>query len=99
MLPTVIKYVTGNILFVNENVRGTGSEWFAVVTNILVSEIRAYVLTNTSALFTPPGQIAPVPFNNIVTTLMTNMVGIFNGMQAFNQPIGSWDVSNVQSIT
>ena len=87
--------INGNILFINENVRGTGSEWFAVVSNILVSEIRAYVLTNTSSLFTPPGQTRPVPFNNIVTTLITNMTFMFSNATNFNQRIDSWDLTNV----
>jgi len=36
-----------------------------------------------------------IPFNRIVTTLMTNMVGMFNNATTFNSDISSWDTSNV----
>jgi surface protein len=75
-------------------------EWFAVVTDSSATQITSYAnnLTAGRTYFTPSGQTTPVPFNNIVTTLMTNMAGIFNGMQAFNQPIGSWHTSNVTTM-
>lgn len=50
-----------------------------------------------SEKFIPPGQILPVPLNNIVTTLMTNMDDMFVS-SPFNLPINSWDTSNVTTM-
>jgi surface protein len=47
--------------------------------------------------FIPPGQISPVPLNNIVTTLMTNMDDMFVN-SPFNDSINSWDTSNVTTM-
>ncbi len=49
--------------------------------------------------FIPPRQSAAVPFNNIVTTLMTNMSNMFYNAHRFNEPVGSWDTSNVTDIS
>ena len=81
--------------FVQANPRGTGTEWFAVVDNRSLSEITLYARTNNSSHFTPQGETKPVIFNNIVTTLMTNMSGMFSGASTFNQPISSWDTARV----
>ena len=35
----------------------------------------------------------------VVTTLVTNMSGMFQGATAFNQDIGGWDVSNVTNMS
>ena len=35
---------------------------------------------------------------NVVTTNITNMKGLFNGLTSFNQNIKSWDVSNVTDM-
>ena len=99
-----IKY-TGNAddvpassaLFIQADPRGTGSEWFAVVKDGMKSAITAYANGDSSTPFTPPDQL-PVPFNNIVTTLMTNMVNMFINASTFNNPIASWDMSNVTNM-
>ena len=87
--------------FIQSNLRGNELEWFAVVDDSSKSEIRAYALTNgtTSVYFTPPDQDEPVLFNNIVTTLMTNMNSIFRNASTFNKDIRSWDTSNVTSMS
>ena len=85
-------------LFIQANPRGTGNEWFAVVKDTSKSQITSYATSGTSSYFTREGQSTPVPFNNIVTTLMTDMSGIFSGVSEFNQNIGSWDMSNVTSM-
>ena len=84
--------------FVRANPRGTGPEWFAVVNQAAKPYITSYAITNgtSSSYFTISGQ--PVPFNNIVTTLMTDMNGMFYNATTFNQPIDSWDTQNVTNM-
>jgi surface protein len=87
--------------FITQNVRGT-LELFAVVDDS--ANARAMITnyaTNLSAgsgrnYFTKDGNA--VPFNNIVTTLMTYMRTLFMGAQTFNEPIASWDTSNVLTM-
>ena len=87
--------------FILANLRGTGNEWFAVVDDRHLLAIQNYArgLPGASALFTPPGQSSPVPFNNIVTTLMTNMFGMFQSATSFNAPLNSWDTSRVRDMS
>ena len=85
--------------FVYTNPRGTGMEWFAVVDNRSVAEITAYARSMTSIHFTPPGQTVPVLFNNIVTTLITNMSSMFQNATVFNHPISSWDTNRVTNMS
>ena len=86
-------------LFVESNPRGTGLEWFAVVKDGMRQAITNYAtgLPGSSSQFIPPEQTLPVIFNNIVTTRMTNMFGMFSG-SVFNQTINSWDTSNVTNM-
>ncbi len=86
-------------LFIQYNPRGTGMEWFAIVDDRALPEITNYALTLRSQYFTPSGQTTPVPFNNIVTTLMTNMSNMFVGAHVFNQPIGNWNTSRVTNMS
>ena len=53
----------------------------------------------SNSLFIPTGQTSPVPFNNIVTTLMTDMSFLFSNKNTFNQSIESWDTSNVSNLS
>ena len=93
---------TSEPLFIYANPRGTGPEWFAVVkqSTTMKTAISNYA-SGTSAPFIPSvfGQTEPVPFNNIVTTLMTDMSSIFANKTSFNSPIASWDTSNVTTMT
>jgi surface protein len=75
-------------------------EWFAIVDNSTTSNITDYAQNIQSGItyFTLPGSSTTIPFDNIVTTLVTNMYRIFYNAFAFNQPIGSWDVSNVNNM-
>ena len=92
--------------FVQANPRGTGMEWFAIVDNSTKINITAYAKNIQSGIdyFTPPNSTTPIPFNNIVTTLISDMSYMFtystiNNFSTtellFNQNINSWDVSNV----
>ena len=89
---------TNSALFIQANPRGTGSEWFAVVKDGMKAAISAYA-SGTNAPFVPSGQSVPVPFNNIVTTLMTDFFLMFQSKSNFNSPIGSWDTANVTNMS
>ena len=86
--------------FVQANPRGTGMEWFAIVNNTTKNYITNYAKNIQLGItyFTPPSGTTPIPFNNIVTTLVTNMENMFNSASAFNQPISAWDVGNVTNM-
>jgi len=85
--------------FVQANPRGT-LEWFAIVDNSTKSNIIDYAKSSPlgTTFFTPTGSSTPIPFNNIVTTLVTDMSWMFYDI-TFNQPIGSWDVSKVTKMS
>ena len=95
-------------LFIQANPRGTPPtpqtpqpEWFAVVNDSSNAQIKSYANSTNSAVsayFTPPEQSDPVPFNNIVTTLMTDMTQLFYNVRTFNQNISSWDTSSVTNM-
>jgi surface protein len=70
-------------------------EWFAVVTDNSIGYINSYAKNIQAGIdyFKPPGQANPVIFNNIVTTLVTNMSEMFYNATSFNEDISSWDTS------
>ena len=86
--------------FVQASPRGT-LEWFAIVSDVNKSKIYDYALNIQSgrSFFIPPGSLNPIPFNNIVTSLMTDMSYLFSDVKSFNQTINSWDVSNVTNMS
>jgi surface protein len=89
-----------NPRFVQASPRGT-LEWFAIVSNGNGGDINDYARNIQSGItyFTPPGSSTPIPFNNIVTTLVTYMAYWLQGSDSFNQHIDSWDVSNVTNMS
>ena len=105
-----IKYTgtafTSNPLFIQANPRNTPQtprqpEWFAVVPSHQNWRITSYATNDVEtgiSYFTPPDQSNPVPFNNIVTTLLTNMSDLFNNATTFNEDISSWDTSSVTNM-
>ena len=98
-----IKYTQSSIpsvpYFIQASPRGT-LEWFAVVNDTSKSMITNYAKNLSSGsgrtYFTTSGNV--VPFNNIVTTLMTDMSNMFDSATVFNQNIGSWNTSNVTTM-
>jgi surface protein len=99
-----VKYIgdplTSGPKLLYEDPRGNGyKEWFLVVDDSFISTITQYASTGSPSFIYPPqGQGQLITFNNIVTTLMTSMKNMFNGASAFNQPIESWDTSNVRDM-
>ena len=77
--------------------------YYAVMSNSSDSNniINSYVMKATYAIasFTPTGSSSPIPFNRIVTTLMTDMSLIFFNANLFNEDISSWDTSNVTDMS
>jgi surface protein len=88
-------------LFIQANPRGTGLEWFAVVKNNMRSAINDYARgtdnTKFCRILNDPSTL--IPFNNIVTTHMTEMYSMFFDAQAFDQDISGWDVSSATNTS
>jgi surface protein len=103
---TVTVQYTGNAvdvptaapLFFQANPRGIGVEWFAVVKQGMKTAISSYA-GGTDGPFKPPGQSVAVEWRNIVTTLMTDMSGLFSNRSGFNSPIASWDTAAVTNMS
>ena len=85
----------------NRSILLGGDEWFYIANNSSWCAINAYAEdpVNNSDPFVPPGKTVPVPFNNIVTTLMSNLGNLFfKNSNNFNDDISSWDTSNVTTM-
>ena len=84
--------------FIRANPRNKSNpEIFYIATNNDKENIKLYAAKNPDGIqkFTFEGQA--IPFNNIITTLVTDMSTYLNGI-SFNDSISDWDVSNVTSI-
>jgi surface protein len=87
--------------FIQANPRGTGNEWFAVVKQDMKTAITDYAKGTDTTTFrsNPSDPNTLVPFNNIVTTLMTDMSFMFYNVITFNSDISSWDTSAVTDMS
>ncbi len=47
---------------------------------------------------TRDGETKRIPLNQVVTTFLTSIRAVFEGVASFNQDISSWDVSNVTEM-
>jgi len=92
---------TSSALFIQANPHGTGDEWFAVVKDGMKLAITYYAqgTSNTPFVRIPGDNSTLIPFNNIVTTLMTDMSSMFEHVSTFNYDISEWDVSNVTNMS
>jgi surface protein len=105
---TTVKYI-GNAndvppsapKFVRSKLRENTTEWFAVVDNRHRQAITKYAKGTDTTTFrsNPNDPNSLVPFNNIVTTLMTDMNSMFLGAVEFDQPLNSWDTSAVINMS
>ena len=86
--------------FIQANPRGP-LEWFAVVDNRSRAAITNYSRAADNITFTVDisGNRIFVPFNNIVTTLMTDMSNLFFNSPIFNHIIGQWDTRRVTTMS
>jgi len=78
---------------------GSNNIVYAVMSNSQdsINKIREYANDpTTSTTFTHNGVL--IPFNRIVTSLMTNMNSMFLNKSSFNEDISSWDTSKVQNM-
>jgi len=99
---TLLSFSSATPIFIQANPRGTGMEWFAVVNQSSKTYITNYakgIVDNGSSKFIPPLQSSAVLFNNIVTTLMTDMNSMFLNTSSFNSDISSWDTSRVTNMS
>jgi surface protein len=92
-----------SLRFIQASPRGT-LEWFAIVDDNTKHHIKEYANSNSTIFKNYESSIPinirpPIPFNNIVTTLVTDMKFMFYPDVSFNQPIDSWDVSNVTNMS
>jgi surface protein len=99
-----VELTDGRLQIVNGTVKYTGDHIPTPLpithngTNYLVvpDNFKSLLYENTST-----GQVTyqgiTYPFNNLVTTLITTMGGLFHN-SAFNQSISSWDTSNVTDM-
>ena len=86
--------------FVQASPRGT-LEWFAIVSNATKGNISDYAKNISSGItyFIRPGSSTPIPLNNILTSLVTDMSNMFKEASTLNIPIGSWDVAKVTNMS
>ena len=92
---------TSSARFIEANPRGTGNEWFAVVPQGMKQAITDYANGTSSTPFVriPGDNGTLVPFNNIVTSLITDMSNMFNGAATFNYDISEWDTAAVTDMS
>ena len=103
-----IKYVFSSIgstpiYIIQASPRGT-SEWFAIVNQQAKTSITSYAKREAAGItaFTKvisSNESVEIPFNNIVTSLMTDMNYLFSNPGEFNSDISSWDTTSVTDMS
>lgn len=73
--------------------------WFYVVEDsVELASLIGFISNGIISIIDKDGITKSIPVNNIVTTRVNDMNGMFQDNSSFNSPIGNWDVSNVVNM-
>jgi surface protein len=95
--------ISSPIYIIQASPRGT-LEWFAIVNQQAKTSITSYANREAAGItaFTKvisSNESVEIHFNNIVTSLMTDMSYLFSNTGPFNSDISSWDTSSVTDMS
>lgn len=75
--------------------RQNGELFYVAANNADLKQVVSQFLPNKPAIETPKGELK---LNNVITSYVTSLVGLFQDAEEFNQDISGWDTSNVDSF-